>query len=99
MKNGKLLGSQRLSTRMEQSMYNCLFWVCIAARHSQMFDEIYWTFLDEKYFGPLVSLEDRVELLNEEEKNELSTIFDLKQEQARDKTSDVYYPARELMKL
>ncbi|APA05484.1 hypothetical protein SS1G_09912 [Sclerotinia sclerotiorum 1980 UF-70] len=99
MKNGKLLESQRLSTRMEQSMHNGLFWVCIAARHSQMFDEIYWTFLDEKYFGPLFSLDDRVELLNEEEKNELSTIFDLKQEQARDKTFNVHYPARELMKL
>lgn len=40
-----------------------------------MYDEIYWTFLDEKYFGKPGSLEDRIELLNDEEKSELNTIF------------------------
>ncbi|ESZ89981.1 phosphotransferase enzyme family protein [Sclerotinia borealis F-4128] len=99
IKNGILVDSQRLSARMEQSMHNGLFWVCIAARHSQMFDEVYWAFLDEKYFGPFVALEDRVELLNEEEKNELTKLFDLKQEQAKDKTLDIYYPSTDLMRL
>lgn len=31
----------------------------LAERRSSTFDDIYWIFLDGKYFGPLDSLEDR----------------------------------------
>lgn len=39
--NGTLVGSQRLSERMQRSLDTGLFWVCLAARYSSMFDEIY----------------------------------------------------------
>lgn len=68
--------------------------MCITARHSQMFDEmIHWTFLDEKYFGQLVSFDDRAELLNEEEKSEPSTIYELKKKQAKENTISTFYHA------
>ncbi|KAK1141327.1 hypothetical protein N8T08_009234 [Aspergillus melleus] len=51
--------SQRLSPLMEHSMETGLFWVCLAARYSSMFDEIYWTFIDHRFYGPFTSLEDR----------------------------------------
>lgn len=46
-----LFESQRLSPRMKDSMETGLFWVCLAARYSSMFDEIYWTFIDRRYYG------------------------------------------------
>ncbi|KAI9645450.1 hypothetical protein NHQ30_006189 [Ciborinia camelliae] len=91
IKSERLLEAQKLSERMEQSMENGLFWFCLAIRNSQMFDDIYWTFLDEMYFGPLGKLEDRIQFLNEEERNELSTLYEIKQEQAKDATLDSVY--------
>jgi Phosphotransferase enzyme family. len=49
--NGSLTESQRLSEGMEASMENGLFWICLAMRHSSMFDEIYWSFIDPMYYG------------------------------------------------
>lgn len=65
---GVFADSQRLSKRMEQSLDNGLFWVCLAARSSSMFDEIYWTFIDELYYGHFTSIEGRIESLSEEER-------------------------------
>jgi hypothetical protein len=53
--DSKMHESQRLSPHMEKSLENKLFWVCLAARYSSMFDEIYWTFVDEAYYGKLTS--------------------------------------------
>jgi hypothetical protein len=39
--DGTLLDSQRLATRMEYSMESVLFWTCLVARYSSMFDDIY----------------------------------------------------------
>ena len=64
----QVLDSQRLSTRMEQSMENGLFWICLAARYSSMFDEIYWAFIDGISHGPFTSLKERVELLDDEDR-------------------------------
>lgn len=47
-----LLDSQRLSGAMARSIDDGLFWFCLAARHSSMFDEIYWNFIDPMYHGP-----------------------------------------------
>ncbi|KAJ5950285.1 uncharacterized protein N7479_008698 [Penicillium vulpinum] len=73
----KMNSSQRLSDKMAQSMDNGVFWFCLAARKSFMFDDIYWTFLDQKYFGS-GSLEDRLLLLSEEELDGLKEIVLLK---------------------
>ncbi|PLB41377.1 phosphotransferase family protein [Aspergillus candidus] len=60
--------SQRLSPPMEDSIGSGLLWVCLAARYSSMFDEIYWTFIDRRYYGPFNSLDDNIQLLNPEQK-------------------------------
>lgn len=52
LRRGSLTESQRLSDRMARSIDDGLFWFCLAARKSFM-HEIYWSFLDEKQFGPL----------------------------------------------
>lgn len=81
---GSLSDSQRLSGAMENSMENGLFWVCLAARHSSMFDEIYWTFIDRKYYGPFTTIQDRMDLLNEEERVNLDGFVQKKMQQARE---------------
>lgn len=53
----RLSESQRLSQRMMYSMETGLFWICLAARYSSMFNEIYWTFIDQRYYGTFFSLE------------------------------------------
>ena len=79
--------SQRLSDRMAQSMENGLFWFCLAARKSFMFDEIYWTHLDRRYFGP-GSLEDRLSLLTAEELNDIERFVTAKMRQASENHLD-----------
>jgi aminoglycoside phosphotransferase (APT) family kinase protein len=96
---GTLLDSQRLAARMEDSMESGLFWVCLAARYSSMFDNIYWNFLDKMYHGPFGSIEDRIQLLDEEERKELSGIFQVKVEQARKGILDEHYSTDTLVDL
>ena len=76
--------SQRLSKKMAQSMENGVFWFCLAARKSYMFDDIYWTFLDRKHFGD-GSLEERLSLLSKEELVGLEKIVPLKMQQITEK--------------
>ncbi|PLN75025.1 hypothetical protein BDW42DRAFT_199653 [Aspergillus taichungensis] len=45
-----------LSQRMEHSMETGLFWICLVARYSSMFDEIYWTFIDQRCYGNFTSV-------------------------------------------
>lgn len=73
-----LLDSQCLSAQMAKSLENGLFWVCLAARYSSMFDDIYWTFIDKIYYGPFTSIEDRIGHLTEDEKRELDGFVHLK---------------------
>ncbi|GAQ41873.1 hypothetical protein AtubIFM56815_000503 [Aspergillus tubingensis] len=74
MGQGLLSESQRLSPRMGESLDNGLFWVCLAARYSSMFDEIYWEFVDRRFYGDLGSLQDRVRLLSEEQRGEMDEL-------------------------
>lgn len=50
-----LSDAQCLSVHMERSMETGLFWVCLAARHSSMFDEIFWAFIDQRYYRTFTS--------------------------------------------
>lgn len=63
--------ADRLSARMAQSLDNGVFWLCLAARKSQMFDDIYWTFLDPMFFGPFETLDQRIAVLGEQDRNEM----------------------------
>jgi len=99
VKDGMLLDSQCLSGRMKQSMENGLFWFCLAARYSSMFDEIYWSFIDKMYYGPFVSIEERLKLLSEEERSGLDEFVRIKMEQSGEGTLDAYYSLDDLVDL
>ncbi|MCJ1309526.1 hypothetical protein MMC25_003186 [Agyrium rufum] len=94
---GTLSESQRLSVRMEQLMQNGMFWICLAARYSSMFDDICWTFLDERFFGCFTNIEDRMLLLDEDEKTEMSSLYQIKLDQAKDGTLDDNYTVDEMI--
>ncbi|PWY91539.1 hypothetical protein BO94DRAFT_462054 [Aspergillus sclerotioniger CBS 115572] len=92
---------QRLSPRMARSMETGLFWVCLAARYSSMFDEIYWTFIDRRYHGTFTSLDDRVRLLDQEQQHEMNELVRLKTRQCtmgKDEFED-HYPIDKLLEL
>ncbi|KAH8820198.1 hypothetical protein F5884DRAFT_816124 [Xylogone sp. PMI_703] len=97
IKKGTLIESQRLSDRMSLSMKNGLFWFCLAARKSFMFDDIYWKFLDEKYFGNFTSLDDRLSLLTEDERNQLDEFVEMKMQQAEEKSLDEHMSLGEII--
>ncbi|KAJ5087228.1 phosphotransferase enzyme family protein [Penicillium angulare] len=99
IKSGSLTESQRLSITMEQSLDNGLFWICLASRHSAMFDEIYWNIVDPKFFGPLTSIEDRMVLLSTEERANMDTFVEKKLVQKQQATLDVHNSAKELFDL
>ncbi|RAL01210.1 phosphotransferase family protein [Aspergillus ibericus CBS 121593] len=98
IQQGTLHDADRLSGRMAQSMDSGVFWFCLAARKSFLFDEIYWTFLDPRYFGP-GSLEDRVALLSAEELVELERLVPVKVQQAREKRLEEHLSFDELVEL
>ncbi|KAJ6013360.1 phosphotransferase enzyme family protein [Penicillium herquei] len=75
----------RLSNKISESMDNGNFWFCLAARKGFMFDDIYWAFLDQRYFGN-GSPEERISLLSKEELQELERIVPLKIQQAKENT-------------
>lgn len=52
IEDSSLSPSQRLSIAMEKSLETGLFWICLASRHSSMFDEIYWKYIDPRFYGP-----------------------------------------------
>ncbi len=94
---GTLLESGRLSTIMEQSMDSGLFWVCLALRRSTMFDEVYWTFIDTKFHGPFDTIEQRIDLLDAEEKAEMESLVQKKMRQAEEQALDENYTVEEMM--
>ncbi|PYH92929.1 hypothetical protein BO71DRAFT_328890, partial [Aspergillus ellipticus CBS 707.79] len=59
---------QRLSAGMEGSLENGMFWVSLALRNSALFDEVYWGFLDRRFFGEVGGWEEREGLLSDEER-------------------------------
>ncbi|KAG8411229.1 hypothetical protein J3459_016516 [Metarhizium acridum] len=93
LRDGSLSESQRLSSAMEKSLETGLFWICLASRHSCMFDEIFWEFIDSKYFGPFTTIEDRLCLLNTEERTNIDSFIDRKMGEARDTSLVPHYSA------
>ncbi|KAG5292185.1 phosphotransferase enzyme family protein [Histoplasma ohiense] len=96
---GSLRESQRLSDRMALSIEDGLFWFCLAARKSFMFDEIYWTFLDERYFGPLKSLDDRLSLLTQDERDQMEDFVRAKVQQKVERRLDEHQTFDEVFEL
>jgi aminoglycoside phosphotransferase (APT) family kinase protein len=99
IKDGSLLHSQRLSIVMENSLETGLFWICLASRHSSMFDEIYWNFIDERFFGHFTMMEDRLGLLSAEERVNMDAFIAKKVHQASEGNLVSYYSIDELVDL
>ncbi|KEY72772.1 hypothetical protein S7711_02555 [Stachybotrys chartarum IBT 7711] len=96
---GEMRESERLSARMAQSLDNGVFWLCLAARKSQMFDDIYWTFLDAMFFGPFTTLDERRTLLSHEERVEMDGFVEEKMRQIDEKRLDEHLTIDEIMDL
>ncbi|KGO45215.1 hypothetical protein PEXP_060030 [Penicillium expansum] len=68
IRRGVIGEENRLSGHMRESWDNGGFWVSYAARRSWAFDVIYWARIDRRFFGE-GSLEDRIGLLTDEERD------------------------------
>lgn len=99
IKGGSLSQSQRLSIIMEKSLETGLFWICLASRYSSMFDEIYWNFIDPRFFGPFTTIEERLGLLSAEERGGIDTFVEKKLHQANEGNLVSYYSIDELVDL
>jgi hypothetical protein len=99
IKGGCLSESQRLSTVMEKSLETGLFWICLASRHSAMFDEIYWKFIDPRFFGHFTTIDDRLCLLSAEERAKINTFIENKMHQASEGKLVSHYSIDELVDL
>lgn len=99
IKDGSLSQSQRLSIAMEKSLETGLFWICLASRHGSMFDEIYWKFIDPRFYGPFATIEDRFDLLSAEERASIDTMVENKMQQASEGTLVSHYSTAELVDL
>ncbi|KAJ0420369.1 hypothetical protein BJY00DRAFT_323848 [Aspergillus carlsbadensis] len=71
----------RLSRRMRASMENGMFWLCLAARTPSLFDAIYWKYIHGRYYGETSNLDERIQLLSEEQQQELNTLTQRKVEE------------------
>lgn len=99
IQDGSLSQSQRLSIAMEKSLETGLFWICLASRHISMFDEIYWKFIDPRFYGSFTTIEDRFDLLSAEEKANIDIIIANKMQQASEGTLVSHYSIDELVDL
>ncbi|KZF26708.1 kinase-like protein [Xylona heveae TC161] len=99
IKDGSLLQHQRLSIAMKDSLGSGLFWICLASRHSSMFDEIYWNIIDPRFFGQFTTIQDRLCLLTTEERLNIDTFIEKKVHQASERNLVSHYSIDELVEL
>ncbi|KAH8645405.1 hypothetical protein BX600DRAFT_478086 [Xylariales sp. PMI_506] len=81
-----------LSAHMRESWETGRFWLNYAARKSWAFDAVFWTFLDERFFGPRdleVSDKDlwktRLHLLSPEEQQSMEPFVKRKMDESQDR--------------
>lgn len=99
IKSGSLSESQRLSTVMEDSLETGLFWICLASRHSCMFDEIYWKFINPRFLVRFTTIDNQLCLLSAEERVNIDTLIEKKMQQASEGNLVFYYSIDELVDL
>ncbi|KAJ5675774.1 hypothetical protein N7462_008671 [Penicillium macrosclerotiorum] len=89
VQEGWLTEEQRLSGPMWQSWESGDFWISYAARENFAFDEIYWTHIDPRFFGPTANPENawkhRLDMLSEEQKDEMERIVAQKKANMKEK--------------
>ncbi|PKX97258.1 phosphotransferase family protein [Aspergillus novofumigatus IBT 16806] len=66
---------------------------------SSMFDEIYWNYIDQIFFGSSTTLEDRLHLLSAEEQERIGIVVREKMKQASEGKLDTHYTIDELVGL
>lgn len=65
-----------------------------------MFDEIFWTFIDQRYYGALTTLADRMQLLSKEQQCDIDKLASLKSHQSNEEEGfDDRYPIDKLLEL
>lgn len=81
-----------LSAYMRDSWDTGRFWLNYAARKSWAFDAVFWTFLDERFFGPRDSgvsdrelWKTRLHLLSQEEQQAMEPFVKRKMDESRDR--------------
>jgi len=99
IKGGSLSESQRLSTVMEDSLETGLFWICLASRHSSMFDEIYWNFINPRFLVRFTTIDNQLYLLSAEARVNIDTLIEKKMQQASEGNLVFYYSIDELVDL
>jgi len=87
IQRGRLKEDQRLSGPMYQSWESGDFWIVYAVLHSFAFDAIYWQKIDTPLFGPTATenpeeaWKERLDLLDEKEKDEMEQLVARKLEE------------------
>lgn len=99
IQDGSLSQSQQFSIAMENSFESGLFWICLASRHGSMFDEIYWKFIDSRFYGPFTTIEGRFGLLSAEEQAGIDAMVESKMQQASEGSLASHYSTAELVDL
>ncbi|KAJ5661877.1 uncharacterized protein N7477_009493 [Penicillium maclennaniae] len=92
----------RLRTFLEvlkKSLETGLFWICLASRHSSIFDEIYWSFIDSRFYSLFITIQDRLGLLSAEERGNIVAILESKMRQASERTLISHYSIDKLVDL
>ncbi|KAF7715890.1 Phosphotransferase enzyme family protein [Penicillium ucsense] len=67
--------------------------------HSSMFDEVYWNFIDPRFFGHSTTIEDRICLLSLEERVNIDIFIEKKMHQASEGKLISYYSIDEIVDL
>lgn len=88
VQRGQLSDSQRLSTKMKNSLENSHLWFCLAAASSFGFDDIVWKFIHPFFFGEFTTIGDRICHLTLEQQDELDAFVELKMRQAENSDLD-----------
>lgn len=64
-----------------------------------MFDDIYWTFLDEMFCGPFETLQQRLSILTQTERDEMEGFVRGKMKQKEERTLDEHMMIDEMTEL
>ncbi|KFZ18599.1 hypothetical protein V501_01128 [Pseudogymnoascus sp. VKM F-4519 (FW-2642)] len=81
LEEGRITKEDCLSHEMRQNWDNGDFWVHYAARKSWAVDAIYWSKIDERFFGARDSFEGRLALLNEGDRKGIDAFLQRKTEE------------------
>lgn len=81
---------------MAQSLENGDFWIFCAATYSFVLDDICWEYIHLKYYGPFSGIEESIQLLKEEERNNLEPFVEEKMRQMKEASLDSHRTLQEM---